>query len=380
MSKGDKIIAPISNVPKLPFLIPDEILIYSGVGTLNNIYYSDSKNQLTTVINNNKIQQISGSNNKYFGVDDSGLLWYNSDYTTTNWIPVPVPPPRSYLLFSINPISYDGYKNILMCITPDLELYYADTNTPTDPNWTLIENVNAYMLSLSNNQVYIIDRTQSKLLYCENYKSNNYNNINIPSNSQIIDCVTFDGHNNILMILCHNENNSYMYYADSNVTTNPNWTLAYMPINNGIIDIPIGVYLSNTRVIVLCYSSYIYYNSSYKSNNWVQAINSGYDMPEFISFDAMRISAAQIITPAIKPAITSVSLAPSIHKIETLPIIMIDSMCKADVLQTNIITIIISIFVLIIIIIIIAVVYFKFIKKDGNNKLVEKGGYYYFKD
>ena len=38
MSKGDKIIAPISNVPKLPFLIPDEILIYSGVGTLNNIY------------------------------------------------------------------------------------------------------------------------------------------------------------------------------------------------------------------------------------------------------------------------------------------------------------------------------------------------------
>jgi len=385
-------VVPTTYVPTFPSLTPNQVLVYVGGMMSNNIYYSDSTNKLITLVNDNSIQNISGSNKKYFGIDIDGLLWYNSDYTSTNWTLVPTPPSQPDVngVNGLYYISYDGYTNVLMAITTDSKLYYADTNITTNPNWTLLTNVtNVINVSISNKQVFVIDSTFKKLLYSADYKLNNYTNINIPLNDgQYLDSVTFDGYNNVIMILCHNKVGTYMYYADTNITTNPNWTLAYMPLYNGIIDSPINITLSNNQVVAVSNSGYIYYNPSYKSYNWVTAIATGSDSNGYLSFDAKNattIPVVPIVTPVPPPpSIPTVPPPPppppppSPETTSTAP--PLETTSTADAPADNTMTIVYSIIGILIVIAIIAVVYFKFIKKDGNNKLVEKGGYYYFND
>ena len=195
--------------------IPVVFCLNSGT----EIYYADSSLQTTpywTLIPGG-LNSISVSNNQTFGVNSGGEVYYKSDYKSPYWNGLSEPTDI------LSQISFDGYANVVCGISKPIgTIYFADTNITTTPNWTKIPegNLRLQYISFSKSIAFGIGLNGDDLYCIEDYK--NINLKGIPwSYGQMIQ-VSYDGYNNILCCLTASNK---LYYANTNITTTPNWTL-----------------------------------------------------------------------------------------------------------------------------------------------------------
>jgi hypothetical protein len=145
------------------------------------------------------------------------------------------------------------------------DIYYADTNITSTPNWTQIPG-KCTSIYHSNGKTFALTENDD-IYYTANYKSANW--ILIPGK---LAHLSFDGYN---MIIVGVNKGGTIYYANQNITSNPNWT----EISNGTPLQPIieargigitSVSYSNKQVYAVAYlSGKIYYNPDYTSKRWV---------------------------------------------------------------------------------------------------------------
>ena len=108
----------------------------------DNIYYADTTIDTKpnwTVINLPTVVPITSiccSNGKIFCVTKTHIIYYNSDYTTTNWQEIPSPTIGNG---KVTQVSYDGVNNILIaCDTAGNTLFVNQNLITKTPGWTLM--------------------------------------------------------------------------------------------------------------------------------------------------------------------------------------------------------------------------------------------------
>jgi uncharacterized membrane protein YgcG len=218
-----------------------------GVNSQNIIYYA-TQNITTSpqwVNLPGSLSNISYSNGQVYGVDADGAIFYNPDYTKPTWTAVPG---------VLTQVSFDGVNNVVMGVNSAGQIFYANQNITTNPNWTGI-NGNANYVAYSNGQVFALN--ESGIYYCSNYTNSTTSNwVQIPG---ALTQISFDGYNNILMGV---NSAGQIFYANQNIYSNPNWTQLQGELTN--------LSYSNGQVYGVNSAGNIYYNADYTTSNWVQ--------------------------------------------------------------------------------------------------------------
>ena len=229
----------------------------------DRIFYADNNIEsgeiIWKILGPYKIINISISDGKLYGITSDNKIYYYPDYKTTtnrslmsnNWVPV------SSNLVQIN---FDYYNKIVIIIDSGNNIYYADTNIETNPNWTLLPgSLKLKNISLSYGIIYGID-SNNNIYYIPNYKTG----IGIPIPFNIaggLTRISVDYYNKIIIGI----NGPNIYYADSNIESSPNWTQLPNPsVNVNIVDISIS-----SGKIYCVTESFVYYASNYKTAYWV---------------------------------------------------------------------------------------------------------------
>jgi len=223
----------------------NETPVVLGVNSGDAIYYGNQN-----IKSSPNWRQVPGgliwasySNSQIYGVNRANNIYYNPDYTSGNWRQIPG---------SLKQVSFDGVKMIVMGVNMNDNIYYANKNITTSPNWTQLPG-SLSNLSYSNNQIFGVNRND-EIYYNPDYTSGRW--VRIPG---ALVQVSFDGHNMIVMGVNRAGN---IYYANQNITTNPNWT----QIPGSLINLT----YSNKQIYGANVNNNIYYNSDYRSGNWVQ--------------------------------------------------------------------------------------------------------------
>ena len=237
--------------------------VLMGLNQSGDIYYANQNtttNPNWTKIPGNLIN-ISYSNKQAFGIAKDLSLYYNSDYTSGNWVKIHV---------GLTSISFDGYNMIIMGVNLLGDIYYANQNITTNPNWTKIPGKLMY-ISYSNKQACGTN-IDGSLYYSSNYTSGNW--VNIPGyQSGKMSGVILDGYNMILIgcVSLQGLFNVRIVYADQNITTNPNWK-AINVIDKTIFPLSLG-YI-NKQLFINSITGFnsaptkISYLSDYTTNNF----------------------------------------------------------------------------------------------------------------
>ena len=197
--------------------------------TSSYIYLSDSlKTQLEWKIqdiDSGTLKSISISNGQVFCTDNNNDIYYANDYKNPIWI--------KHRTGTLSQISFDGYANVVCGVDSYKIIYYSKTNINTfNPTWsrmlstTITTNNEMDMVTISNGHVFGI--TSNKLYYKHTYTDDKEGFIsvamgNIPT---YINKVSYDGYMNVVCCLASTSISSSkkIYYADSNIVMNPNWT------------------------------------------------------------------------------------------------------------------------------------------------------------
>ena len=141
---------------------------------------------------------------------------------------------------------------VVMGVNSSTNIYYANQNIKTSPNWTQIPG-GLSNVSYSNGQAYGVNSV-GNIFYNADYTSSNW--IKVPGG---LSQVSFDGYNMIVMGVNSSGN---IYYANRNITSSPNWTQVGGVLTN--------LSYSNGQVYGVNSAGNIYYNANYTSSNWVQ--------------------------------------------------------------------------------------------------------------
>jgi len=193
--------------------------IVVGVNSAGDIYYAD-----TNINSTPNWTQLSGaltcvsvSNRQLYGVNSSGAIYYNASYKTSNWVQVSGP-----LLVQVD---FNG--SVVVGVNSVGDIYYADTNINSAPNWTQLSGA-LTCVSVGNGQLYGVN-SSGTIYYNASYKTSNWVQVSGP----ILVKVNFDGSE-----ACGVDSSGNIYYSTGNVKTNPNWiqiqgTLANVSISNG---------------------------------------------------------------------------------------------------------------------------------------------------
>jgi len=234
-----------------------------GVNGNNDVYYSNanvsgpSVNPTWQQINGQSLVQVSGSNGAACGVDKEGSVYYLANVSST-W--VNINGASGLLPNGLKQVSFDGIKGNIMGIDSAGKIYYANANITTNPNWTSVMG-RLRSISLSNNQAMGVGN-DGFVYYTPNYSSGNwllFNTLKTRGQTQI----SFDGYNNIALVLNYN---NVLYYTtgDFNKTfSNPSWK----QINNPAVLKSIS--LSNKRAYATDNESKIWYCDDITSGKWV---------------------------------------------------------------------------------------------------------------
>jgi len=181
----------------------------------------------------------SYSNGQVFAIGADNNLYYLSDYKTGTWVLIPSPG-------RLISLSFDGYNNIVVVVTVANTIFYSNTNITTNPSWISIPG-SVKDISLSNNKLYAIG-SDSNVYYASDYKAGNW--IKIQTHGTYKN-VTFDGYNNVVIVL-HTDKNAY--YANKDIysdTVAPNWALCgsqltYIKLSKGqLFGVVNGIILYN---------------------------------------------------------------------------------------------------------------------------------------
>jgi len=216
-----------------------------GVNILNDIWYGTKnvENSPNWAKIQGKLKWISYSNGKAYGVNSNDDIYYASNYSAGNWIQVPG---------KLSRVSFDGYNMIVMGVTSSDQIFYANKNIDSTPNWTQLPGA-LTDICYSNEQAYGVDRS-GNVYYNPDYTTGNWRKV--PGG---LTQISFDGYN---MIAVGVANNGAIYYANKNIDTTPNWTLLPGSLKN--------VSYSNGQIYGVNSSDMIYYNPDYTTGNWRQ--------------------------------------------------------------------------------------------------------------
>ena len=271
--------APTSTAPSTPPApTPASTSTIMGIDANQNIYYANQniKSNPNWLKSPGGLSWVSHSNGKAFGVTSAGNIYYNADYKSGNWVQVPG---------GLSQVSFDGYNMIVMGVNKAGNIYYANKNITTSPNWTQIPG-GLTNISYSNGQAFGVN-SASNIYYNADYTSGNW--VQVPGE---LSQLSFDGYNMIIMGI-----NSIgdIYYANKDITKNPNWT----KIPGGLTNIS----YSNKQVIGVNTIGNIYYASDYTSGNWVQL--PGQQLSQVSFEDPNGISNTPLVTPPTAPTVAT---------------------------------------------------------------------------
>lgn len=189
----------------------------------NDITYPSFKKITSKLINlKGKLINLSYSNGQIYEIDSSQNIYYCNDYFKGFWFKVSA---------SLEQISFDGYKNIVIGINSKGQIFYTFNTIYINPHkknlpWNLLPNPNNIFfkwISLSNNKAFVTDRDDN-VYYSYTYNSGNWIKINNIKLSK----VSFDGFNNIVFGVYNNK----IFYATTNMN-NPIFNeISGPPLNN----------------------------------------------------------------------------------------------------------------------------------------------------
>lgn len=223
--------------------------VVSGVNSGNNIFFADlniQSNPNWTQIPGG-LKQISISNNKLYGANSANDVYYCANYKSNGaWVYIPG--------IKLIQVALDGINNIVVGVNSENNIFYADTNIESRPNWTQIPG-SLSNITISKGKLYGVN-SGNDIFYCDNYKIGNW--IQLPgSNLKQI----FANENGTTLVGVNSSNN--IFYADTNINSNPNWTLIPGSLKN--VSISKGVlYGVNSN-------DDIFYCANYKNGGiWVQ--------------------------------------------------------------------------------------------------------------
>lgn len=256
--------------------------LVSCVNYGSEIFYAD--NNLNTNPNWTLIpgglSWISISNGQMFGVNSGGEIYYASNYKIPSW---------NKLSGVLTQISFDGYANIVCGVNSSNQIFYADTNITTNPNWTPFNSGLLKNISFSNGHAFGVGMDDN-LFYCEDYKNSDWKIVTNGSIGKLIQ-VSYDGYNNI--VCCINSSNK-MYYANTNISSNPNWTILPDCLFTNIS-------VSNGHLYAVGTDNNVYYFDVYNVPTFINVKQNIIKKVKQISFDGYNLNTNM-------PIITSISL------------------------------------------------------------------------
>lgn len=201
----------------------------------------------------------------------NGYVYYNSNVIANgNWAQLPLPPSIQSQSVSLNMVSFDSIKNIIVATDTNNNIYYADKTINTTPNWTIINLPTILPITsicCSNGKIFCVTNTHI-IYYNSDYTTTNWQQIPSPTigNGKVTQ-VSYDGVNDIL-IACDTAGNT-LFVNQNLITTTPGWTLMNVAPSN----ITSVNYFNNSALCLSTISgkSTINYNSSYSNmyfNTW----------------------------------------------------------------------------------------------------------------
>ena len=269
------------------------IPIVSCVNELSNIYYADSALQTNpswTLIPGG-LSCVSVSNGQLYGVNSANNIYYASNYKNPTWVQVPG---------GLSQVSFDAYANVVCGVNSSNQIFYADTNIQSNPNWTLFKSGSLKSVCVSNGRVAGIG-TDNKVWYSNNYQNASWVNINNNISGNLIQ-VSYDGYNNT--ICCITTSNE-MYYASTNISSSPNWTL--LPGGRFL-----NISVSNGHLYGIGTDNNAYYSDVYNSTNFLN-VTLGNKIGKLtqISFDGYNLQTLPSNTTTTTTPTPSVTTRPS---------------------------------------------------------------------
>ena len=132
------------------------------------------------------------------------------------------------------------------------DIYYADTNIRTNPNWTQVRG-KLIDVSINPDGSAFGVNSANNIYYSPSYNSGTWNQL-----PGLLNRISSNG--TVVMGVNSADN---IFYADRNIRTNPNWT----QVAGGLIDVslnPDGSAFGVNR------ANNIYYSPSYNSGSWTQ--------------------------------------------------------------------------------------------------------------
>jgi hypothetical protein len=190
------------------------------------------------------LTNIAISNGKIYGTNKDDDIWFANDYNYNNW--------WRQLPGQLIQICLDSRAGVVVGVNTANQIYYADQNIQTNPNWTNIPG-SLNNVAVSNGKLFGVN-SANNIYYKNNYKSGNW--IQIPG---LLKQISYDGYNNVIVGV---NNSDQIFYADQNITTNPNWTQIPGALK--------WVSISNSKLYGVNSANNIYFANNYKNANWVQ--------------------------------------------------------------------------------------------------------------
>jgi hypothetical protein len=149
-------------------------MIIMCITDTGNLYYANQN--ITTITpgpnwtlsGSGGLTNVSYSNGQAFVINSAGNIYYFPDYTSSVGSRE-VGRSVNGANIAITKISFDGYNMRIMCIANG-NLYYANQNITTTPNWTLSGSGGLTNVSYSNGKAFVIN-SAGNIYYFPDYTS-----------------------------------------------------------------------------------------------------------------------------------------------------------------------------------------------------------------
>lgn len=136
--------------------------VVAGVNSGDGIYFADQNIQ-----NNPNWRQAPGalinvsvSNGQLYGCNRDNNIFYAPNYRNAEWVHVPG---------SLNQVSFDGYNNVVCGVNRNQDIWCADQNITSKPNWFQIPG-KLIWVSISNGKLYGVN-SANNIFYASDYKN-----------------------------------------------------------------------------------------------------------------------------------------------------------------------------------------------------------------
>jgi len=229
----------------------------------------------------------------------------------------------NHVTMNLVKISYDGKNKTLMGLDASGNTFYANTNITTSPNWTLIPG-SFTSISHGNGQAFATNAI-GEVFYALDYRFGKW--IKIPGT---LNQINFDFTNNVLTGVGGVGSGAVsVFYADTNITTNPNWTtvMCSMCSINPLAFTPSKAYAMKGGVFFVSTMNYPLYIADYKnpvlgywpSQNFYWSASYDNVQNVFVGGNSARPRSAPSTTPPIVPTTTITTVPFSSIKTEIVP-------------------------------------------------------------